>query len=114
MNPRAHLERWWNAPWWARYPALYAALTLLSIALGWPTIGIGNAMFLAGATLILTSLLYVRTGGTRKIVVERDRTGRPRRELLPAQRREQEIQRGIGLFLTGLALWAPLAMQAMR
>lgn len=112
MRSAALARRWWALPWWGRWPSLYATLVALCALVGWPTIGLGTSMFLIGAILMLVSLPFIRTGGARRRIVARDLAGRAQREFVPREAREREIQSGIGLFLTGLALWIPLLLRA--
>lgn len=101
--------RWARLPAWARWPLAYVALVAASALVGWPTIGIGNAIFIAGAALVGVSLFDIRHGGRRKIVVARSLDGKPlTKEWMPEQEREREIRRGVRLFLLGLAMWATL------
>lgn len=77
--------------------------------MGWPTIGMGNAIFVTGAALIASSLWFIRHGGRRKVVVERAMDGKPlRKDWMPEAEREREIRRGLWLFLLGAAMWATL------
>lgn len=100
------LERWAAWPWWLRWPALYLVAAMLASAVGAATFGVGNALFVAGALLILASLGFLRTGGARSVVVSRDIQGRKVKELVPKEKRDREIARGVALFLVGVALWA--------
>lgn len=70
---------------------------------------VGDALFLAGAVVILVSLGRIRLGGARKKVIHRDLQGRRLfTEMVVAPERAQEIRQGLALFALGLALWAPL------
>lgn len=106
----AGLRAPWSAlPAWARWPFAYLALVAASALVGWPTIGVGNAVFVAGAALIAASLFYIRHGGRRKVVVARAMDGKPlKKDWMPEADREREIRKGVGLFLLGSALWATL------
>lgn len=107
------LARWRAAPAWARWPAVWLALLVLSAGIGALTpLGSGNAVFFAGAALVLASLWFVRLGGgPREKVVARDIMGRPLvKEPQAPEERRREIGLGMGLFLVGLALWAALGL----
>ena len=103
---------WTRWPAAARWVVAYAALLGLCALVGLATpVGFGNAAFVAGAALILASLAFIRTGGSRRRVLVRDVKGTPiAMERVPSGERDVEIRRGVGLFLLGLGLWAPLVV----
>lgn len=106
---------WQRAPSWSRWSLLYVAITGAAALVGRLTIGVGNAMFIAGALAILSSVGFIRLGGERGLHVVRDLFGRPvaLEEQEPDTRRAQ-ISTGLKIFLLGLALWAPLLYLALR
>jgi hypothetical protein len=98
------LDAW---PAWAKWLAAFAAMLSFSALAGFVTpLGVGNAVFLAGAACILGSLLFIRLGGP-KALVGRELKGKPVFGFDSAARRE-ELRRGVGLFLLGAAMWAIL------
>jgi hypothetical protein len=98
------LERW---PPLARWALLYVAVVAACVAVGYPTpLGVGNALFLAGAAALLWSLTSIRLGGP-KALTGRDARGRPVYGDDPPARRA-EIRRGLAAFAFAMALWAPL------
>ena len=107
---KALVARWRAWPAWARYGSLYLASLALALLLGLhPSLGWGNALFLAGAVWILASTTQIRAGGHRKTLTHRDIQGRPLfKEKIVSPERETQIQRGVRMFLVGIALWAPL------
>lgn len=70
--------------------------------------GAGNVTFVLGAACILASLGFVRLGGDRTIV-GRTLQGEPLWDV-DTKKRGKEIQRGVALFLLGLALWGALGV----
>jgi hypothetical protein len=111
MTIAAARARWAALPAPARWPLAFLALLAASALVGRLSVGVGNAVFLAGALLVLGSLLFIRHGGRRKVVVARAPDGKPlRRELVPDDVRAGEVRRGVALFLLGIALWAALLL----
>ncbi|HET6405047.1 MAG TPA: hypothetical protein VFH78_10405 [Candidatus Thermoplasmatota archaeon] len=112
MRPGA---AWQRVPPWARWPLAYVALASLAALVGWRTVGVGDALFAAGALAILASIPFVGLGGERRFRVLRGLFGQPiaLEERDPAERRRQ-ISLGMKVFLLGLALWAPLLYPALR
>lgn len=106
---------WQRVPPWARWPLLYLALLASGSLAGWLTIGVGNALFVVGALVILASVGFVGFGGESRFRVIRNLFGHPVgvEETDPEKRRRQ-ISTGMKVFLLGLALWAPLAWLALR
>lgn len=103
------LDAWRGLPEPSRWALAYVALLAGSAGLGAATpLGAGNGVFLAGAVAILASVTQIRLGGPRQKVVGRTMKGAPLKGPMPSDERRQEIQRGVGLFLLGLAMWAPL------
>lgn len=89
--------------------ALCAALALALVVGGLTQLGIGNAVFIEGALLILASIGFVRLGGERTLVA-RDIDGRPQWGIAPEKRR-REVRRGLTLLGLGLTLWALLLVE---
>ena len=107
-------EAWRDQPVWVRWLLSYGVVGLASAGVGAVTpLGVGNATFLVGAAFVLASAFYLRTGGQRMTITVRAPDGTPlRREPVDPVARAHEIRRGVFLFLLGLALWTPLAVQA--
>lgn len=94
-------------PGWGKWVLAYVAALGLSSLVGYATpLGVGNAIFLAGAAAVLVSLTFIRLGGP-KALVGRDLKGKPMFDY-DNQKRNAELKRGVGIFLLGMALWAVL------
>jgi len=109
--PATLRERWEALPAAARWPLTYLATVALAALVGWPTIGVGDAIFLAGAAALTWSLTYIRLGGPKARIGRDAQTGRPLFGHDPAAR-EAEIRKGLAVFAFALALWAPLTILA--
>ena len=112
MDVDAARARWAALAGWQRWLAAYAVLALLAALVGLATpMHVGTAFFLTGAVVVLVSLSKIRLGGHRKTITQRDIQGRPIfKETTVVPERERDIREGIGVFLLGLALWAPLPL----
>lgn len=109
---RSGLSRFGRLPAPARWALAYAALLALASAVGALTpLGVGNAIFVAGACAVLASLAFIRLGGERTRA-GRDITGAPLWTVDPDARRA-EIRRGLRIFLLGVALWAALGLAGL-
>jgi len=106
---------WRRVPAWARWPLAYVGLAALAALVGLAGVGVGNALFIAGAAAILASAGFVGLGGERRFRIVRDLFGQPV-AVAPkdAEERRREISTGMKLFVLGLALWAPLLVLTLR
>lgn len=102
--------RWAGTPRWARGLALYVASALAALALGGLTpLGVGNALFGAGAVWLFVSMGFIGLGREHRVVVHRSIEGAPRRkERVAAPELRARNLDGLMFFIVALALWASL------
>lgn len=97
------------------WPLLYAGILAFAIVVGSFTLGVGNALFIAGAVVILVSVGFVGAGGETRVKIVRNTVGIPVTvEKVDPVKRQVQISTGMKVFLLGLALWAPLLYLAFR
>ena len=88
-----------------RWLAAFGVVAAASALVGALTpLGVGGALFVAGAVAVFASIGFVRLGGA-KTLVGRTPGGVPIFGDDPAKR-ERELRMGIGVFVLALALWA--------
>lgn len=99
----------WQTLGWLRWPVAYALILGAASLVGWLSFGVGNAIFLAGALVILSSIGFVGIGSDSRFKLVRNMIGFPvALEKVDPEKRRHEISTGMKVFLLGIALWAPL------
>lgn len=108
-------DAWSASPAWLRWLLAYvAAVGGAAIAGAISPLGVGNALFLVGALVIVSSLAFIRLGGETVKRVHRAQDGTiVNKERVLAPERRSQISLGVKVFLFGLAVWAWLALAAV-